>query len=424
MVGLCLHHGVGVGGSTIRGFLTLPFLRNTSAIASAGLLVALTACSDQVVQPNEAQSDEAGPEIQIPIGLPPYASGGGWVTKDTTQYTPPLSESFGKIIWEESSSVATSPFLFTVSGDTLTAEYKGDLELSCPPCDPEDTDVLKLHLICEGWSNDVSWGDSIDWIEGEPTVDSLSLKDYGNIEAFAFEWVRPSGPLTVNVEVECRARVEVCDPTDKNDFRYQIELLRTFTAVDSVDFGAPTIQTTSLPAGDPGESYSEDLEANGGSEPYSWSIVAGALPSGLSLGESTGVIYGTPSKDSTWSFTARVDGASGRGSTKDLSITIQKPPTPDSLWVSAAPLGLWPTLSWTATSPSPDHYSVERRVDGGTWGPVGTTSSTSYPDYDILVESEGTGYKWEYQVRAIVLDADSNATNVVEVWGDTFHQRP
>jgi hypothetical protein len=54
------------------------------------------------------------------------------------------------------------------------------------------------------------------------------------------------------------------------------------------------ISTTSLPNGSAQVAYSATLQATGGRTPYSWSIISGTLPAGLSLAAATGVISGTP----------------------------------------------------------------------------------------------------------------------------------
>ena len=54
-----------------------------------------------------------------------------------------------------------------------------------------------------------------------------------------------------------------------------------------------TITTNSLPAGSVNAPYSQTLQASGGAPPYTWSVISGGLPIGLTLNGSTGEISGT-----------------------------------------------------------------------------------------------------------------------------------
>jgi hypothetical protein len=65
------------------------------------------------------------------------------------------------------------------------------------------------------------------------------------------------------------------------------------------------ITTTSLPNGSVGTTYSQPLAATGGTSPYTWRLISGALPAGLSL-SSSGVISGTPTAAGTATFTVKV----------------------------------------------------------------------------------------------------------------------
>lgn len=82
------------------------------------------------------------------------------------------------------------------------------------------------------------------------------------------------------------------------------------------------ITTTSLPNGSVGAAYSQTLQAVGGTTPYTWSILSGSLPSGLSLASSTGVISGTPTTQQTSNFTARVTDNVSATDDQALSITV------------------------------------------------------------------------------------------------------
>ena len=86
---------------------------------------------------------------------------------------------------------------------------------------------------------------------------------------------------------------------------------------------SPSITTTTLPAGTIGQAYNQTLQATGGTGGLTWSIVAGNLPAGLNLNQTTGVISGTPLVPAgTSTFTVRVADAAGQDDTQALSIVI------------------------------------------------------------------------------------------------------
>ncbi len=106
----------------------------------------------------------------------------------------------------------------------------------------------------------------------------------------------------------------------------------TATANLSIQVQVPPplkLTTTSLPAATAGVHYSQKLAAAGGARPYTWSIVSGALPAGLTLQHGTGVISGTPKTGGNFRFTAQVSctvyGKTGpvtATATADLSLTV------------------------------------------------------------------------------------------------------
>jgi hypothetical protein len=81
------------------------------------------------------------------------------------------------------------------------------------------------------------------------------------------------------------------------------------------------ITTTSLPNGAPSVSYSRSLSATGGTGGYTWSLLSGSLPAGLSL-SAAGTISGTPTTSGTSTFTARVRSGDGQNALSELSLVI------------------------------------------------------------------------------------------------------
>jgi hypothetical protein len=97
-----------------------------------------------------------------------------------------------------------------------------------------------------------------------------------------------------------------------------------------------TISAT-LPSGAVGTAYSNSMTATGGTPAYTWSITAGALPAGLSLGATTGIISGTPSATGTSNFTATVSDNSSPAQTKSAATSLvvaaaAPPPGPGTTW--------------------------------------------------------------------------------------------
>ena len=77
----------------------------------------------------------------------------------------------------------------------------------------------------------------------------------------------------------------------------------------------------SLPAGITGAPYSQQLTASWGTAPYSWSLVSGTLPAGLTL-SATGAVTGTTTKPGVYSSAVQIVDSHGTAETRRLAITV------------------------------------------------------------------------------------------------------
>jgi uncharacterized protein YhjY with autotransporter beta-barrel domain len=83
-----------------------------------------------------------------------------------------------------------------------------------------------------------------------------------------------------------------------------------------------TVNPASLPAGTRSVAYSQTLTAAGGTGgPYTYSVLSGALPAGLTL-TSGGLISGTPTVNGASAFRVRVLDSSGNSGMRDYTLSI------------------------------------------------------------------------------------------------------
>ena len=94
--------------------------------------------------------------------------------------------------------------------------------------------------------------------------------------------------------------------------------------------GTPTISLgpVSLPSGKISTVYTQTISATGGTAPYSFTLSAGSLPSGLTLG-TNGKLSGTPTVTGTTTFTVTATDARGFTGNARYELLIRSHPTVD-----------------------------------------------------------------------------------------------
>ncbi|MEP7286235.1 MAG: putative Ig domain-containing protein [Chloroflexota bacterium] len=122
----------------------------------------------------------------------------------------------------------------------------------------------------------------------------------------------------------------------------------------------PTI-TSAAPAGGSVNVVYTHTYVVTGTGPFTFSVSAGALPDGLTLDTSTGVISGTPTAAATFNGTVTVTNGQAPDATQNFSIIIGAAPVAPTI-TSAAPaggtVGVIYTHNYTATGTAPITFAV------------------------------------------------------------------
>src|SRR5207245_1535937 len=139
-----------------------------------------------------------------------------------------------------------------------------------------------------------------------------------------------------------------------------------------------TVTTSALVNGAVGTPYSQTLAANGGTPGYSWQLISGALPAGMTLNGTTGLISGTPSVAVTATplqFKVTDSGSPVQAASANLTLTI------------AAQLVITTTTLPNGTKDTP--YAATLAATGGTGADTWQLTSGTLPTGLSLNASTG-----------------------------------
>jgi hypothetical protein len=138
------------------------------------------------------------------------------------------------------------------------------------------------------------------------------------------------------------------------------------------------IPTTTLPNGIVSNSYYGIILVSGGCAPYTWSVVSGSLPPGVSLKTSKGTsalgLYGRPTRAASYTFEVSAKGCGGNVANASYTVVVQS--APDHVV----------DLNWVASKTKDVvGYNVYRGADGLYWKKINSSldGSTSYSDSTV-----------------------------------------
>jgi hypothetical protein len=211
-------------------------------------------------------------------------------------------------------------------------------------------------------------------------------------------------------------------PTSSGSFNFTLRVTDSIPQFDdqnlTITIDSPTppsITTSSLPTGTVNQPYANtQLTATGGAQPYSWSVNP-ALPNGLTLNPSSGVISGTPLSGSNGNFAHEFTVTDStipinQQGKRTLSLTIIANGTPVAITTASLPNG---TVGQSYTAPlltasggtSPYQWSLNRgstlpqglvlSADGEITGTPTTsdTTSTTFRVQDSTIPNQQSATK-------------------------------
>jgi uncharacterized repeat protein (TIGR03806 family) len=193
-----------------------------------------------------------------------------------------------------------------------------------------------------------------------------------------YTWSVLSGSLPNNLTLNTSSGVITGTPSTAGTFNFTVQAADSASRTGQKTYsivvnGAPTIATTSLPAGTVGVAYNQTLSGSGGTSPLTWSVSVGSLPAGLSLNASSGAITGNPTTAGTSTFTIMLKDSVNVSTTKQLSITIgtgNTAPQITSTAVTSGNIGVAYSYDVNASGNPAPTYSL-------TTMPAGMTVNTS-----------------------------------------------
>jgi hypothetical protein len=183
------------------------------------------------------------------------------------------------------------------------------------------------------------------------------------------------------------------------------------------------ISTTLLPEITAGTAYDAPVNGVGGMTPYHWSISTGSLPSGISLGSSTGVFTGTTSNTGQFNFTVKLTDSSSPPQTVSQALAVTVVPAQST--VADFYVATDGNDNWSGTLSAPNSK--------GTDGPFATVSRAQTAVQAILKNPQGRTTPIQVMVRAgsyyvtqplSFTTADSGTSSLEVVWENYPNETP
>ena len=211
---------------------------------------------------------------------------------------------------------------------------------------------------------------------------SASVSANGGIAPYHYSVI--AGTLPLGVTLNPTSGTLSGTPTAAGTFSFTIQAsdanAYTGSQAYSMTISAPTLtlSPSSIPSAAVATVYSATFSASGGTAPYSFALIAGSLPTGISLNSSTGLLSGSTVQSGSFPITVRVTdsstGSSAPFTTQNSYILTVAAPT-IALTPSSIPSGTVATNYATSISASGGAAPYTYSVSAGAL-PAGITLNT------------------------------------------------
>ncbi|MEG3191236.1 putative Ig domain-containing protein [Lysobacter sp. D1-1-M9] len=275
-----------------------------------------------------------------------------------------------------SATGGTAPYTYSITGGALppgltmtsaglisgTPTQRGDASFTVGVVDAvSDTGSRGYTVSVAGGTLSVSPNPPPSGFTGRAYSQSFTAS--GGVAPYTLEWeADPGKPLPPGLSFSGTTLSGT--PTTVGNYTFGIRVTDSstgtgtwFQVVDvSMTVSAPptiTVDPATLPGATVGAAYSQTVTGGGGTAPYTFAVTAGALPAGLVLASTTGVISGTPTAGGSFNFTITATDADAFSGSRSYAFTV-----------AAATVALAPATLPAATVGA--SYSQGVNASGGT----------------------------------------------------------